>query len=64
MEHGMNIMERIADQRLRDIVVIDEKFMKGKGSMDTMFATRQIQEKKIRGNQALYCTFVDLGEGL
>ena len=63
MEHGLKIMERVIDERLRVEVHIDKMqfgFMKGKGTVDAMFIVRQLQEKTLEGNEELFCAFIDL----
>ena len=62
-EHGLKILERVLDERFRDIVNIGRQhygFMKGKGTVDAIFIIRQLQEKKLEGNQKLFCAFLDL----
>ena len=62
-EHGLKVLERILDERFRDIVKIGKQhygFMKGRGTVDAIFIMRQLQEKRLEGNRKLYCAFVDL----
>ena len=62
-EHGLKVLERMLDERLRDIVKIGKQqygFMSGRATMDAIFIVRQLQEKKLEGNQKLYCAFIDL----
>ena len=56
-------MERILDQRLRDIIPIDEMqfgFSPGKGTTDAVSVVKQVQEKLMEKQRNLYFTFVDL----
>ena len=62
-EHGLKVLERILDERFRDIVKIGKQqygFIRGRGTVDAIFIVRQLQEKRLEGNQKLYCAFVDL----
>ena len=62
-EHGLKVLERILDERLREIVKIGKQqygFMKGRGTLDAIFIVRQLQEKRLEGNQKLFCAFIDL----
>ena len=63
LEHVFKIMERILDQRLRDIIPIDEMqfgFSPGKGTTDAVSVVKQVQEKLMEKQRNLYFTFVDL----
>ena len=58
---GTGELERIADLRLRGIVKTVEmnyRFMQGRGTVDGIFITRQIQEKMLEGNKKLYWAFI------
>ncbi|XP_064106829.1 uncharacterized protein LOC135215808 [Macrobrachium nipponense] len=62
-EHGLKVLERILDERLRESVKIGKQqhgFMRGRGTADAIFVVRHLQEKKLEGNQKLYCAFIDL----
>ena len=62
-EHGLKVLERILDERLREIVKIGRQqygFIKGRGTVEAIFIVRQLQEKRLEGNQKLYCAFIDL----
>ncbi|XP_066959225.1 uncharacterized protein [Macrobrachium rosenbergii] len=50
--HGLKVLERILDERLREIAKI--------GKQQYGFIVRQLQEKRLEGNQELYCAFIDL----
>jgi hypothetical protein len=59
----MNILERILEKRLRQIINIDEMqcgFMPGCGTIDDIFMLRQIQEKYQHKMRSLYLCLVDL----
>jgi hypothetical protein len=63
LEHGMKILERILEKRLRQIINIDEMqcgIMPGCGTIDAIFMLRQIQEKYRHKMRNLYLCFVDL----
>ena len=63
MCHSMKLYQRILENRLRNVVNISERqfvFMKGKCTIDAIFAFRQLQEKYREGQQELYCAFVVL----
>ena len=63
LEHGMKVMERILEKRLRDKISIDEMqcgFMPGRGTVDAIFMVRQLQEKYLSRKKKLYYCFVDL----
>ena len=63
LEHGMKVLERVFERRLRAVVDIDEMqcgFMPGKGTVDALFMVRILQEKYMRKNKKLYMCFVDL----
>ena len=63
LEHGMKVVERVFERRLRNVVTINEMqcgFMPGKGTVDALFMTRMLQEKYGRKKKKLYMCFVDL----
>ncbi|KAA3670323.1 uncharacterized protein DEA37_0010186 [Paragonimus westermani] len=63
LEHGMKVVERVFERRLRKMVNIDEMqfgFMPGKGTVDALFIARMLQEKYRRKKKKLYMCFVDL----
>ncbi|XP_066947156.1 uncharacterized protein [Macrobrachium rosenbergii] len=62
-EHELKVLGRILDERLREIVKIGKQqygIMKGRETVDAIFIARQLQEKRLEGNQELYCAFIDL----
>ena len=63
LEHGMKVLERVLEKRVRAQVEVDEMqfgFMPGKGTTDAIFITRQMQEKHQEKRRKLYFAFVDL----
>ncbi|XP_064099437.1 uncharacterized protein LOC135210475 [Macrobrachium nipponense] len=66
IEYGLKVLERIMDEGLREKVRIKKQqygFMRGRGAVDAIFIIRQLQEKRLDGNQELYCAFIDLEKG-
>ena len=62
-EQAMNILERIVDGLIRQVVSIDDSqfgFVPGRGTTDAIFVVRQLQEKYLAVNKRLYMAFVDL----
>ena len=63
LEHGMKIMERVFEKRIRSCVEIDAMqcgFMPGKGTIDAIFMVRMLQEKFREKKKKLFMCFVDL----
>ena len=63
LEHGMKVVERVFEKRLRKMVEIREDqygFVAGKVSIDAIFVLRQLQEKYLEHDKELYLVFVDL----
>ena len=63
LEHGMKIVERVLERRIREVVDVNEMqcgFMPGKGTVDALFMVRMLQEKYDRKQKKLYMCFVDL----
>ena len=63
LEHAMKLFERVMETVIRDSVDIDSMqfgFMPGRGTIDAIFITRQIQEKYLAKKKDLYFAFVDL----
>ena len=63
IEQVMKILERIVDGLIRQLVSIDDSqfgFIPGRGTTDTIFVVRQLQEKYLAANKKLYMAFVDL----
>ena len=62
-EQVMKIVERIVDGLIRQLVSIGDSqfgFVPGRGTTDTIFVVRQLQEKYLAANKRLYMAFVDL----
>ena len=63
LEHGMKVLEGVLEKRLRWKVKIDDMqfgFVPGKGTVDTIFMVRQLQEKFLEKRKDLFFAFVDL----
>ena len=63
LEHGMKVLERVLEKRLRQKIDIDEMqcgFVPGRGTVDAIFIVRQLQEKYLLKKKCLYFCFVDL----
>ena len=63
LDHGLKIVERILERRVRSIIEVDEMqcgFMPGKGTTDAIFILRRIQEEYRDKEKKLFLCFVDL----
>ena len=63
LEHGMKVVERLLERRLRNIVEIDKMqfgFMPGKGTIDAIYIVRRLQECYLGKKKKLFMCFVDL----
>ena len=63
LEHGMKVVERVFEKRLRRMVEIREEqygFVADKGTPNAIFILRQLQEKYLEKDKELYLVFVDL----
>ena len=63
LEHGMKIIERVLDRRIRALVGFDEAqfgFMPGKGTTNALFLVRTLQEEHRAKDKRMYMCFVDL----
>ena len=63
LEHGMKVLERVLERRLRMKVNIDDMqfgFMSGEGTVDAIFIVRQLQGKFMEKRRDLFYAFVDL----
>lgn len=61
--HTMKILERILNQRLREVIRLKINqcgFVKGTGTTDAIFAARQLMEKHRERKQPLHLAFLDL----
>ena len=59
----MKIVERVLENRIRELVMIDEMqfgFMPGKGTIYALFILRRMQEEFRGREKKLYMCFVDL----
>ena len=62
-EQVMKVLQRSVDSLIRQLVSIDNSqfgFIPGRGTTDTIFVVRQLQEKYLAPNKRLYMAFVDL----
>ncbi|XP_066977890.1 uncharacterized protein [Macrobrachium rosenbergii] len=62
-EESLMSTERILDERLREILKIGKQqcgFIRGRGMVDAIFIVRQLQKKRLEGNQELYCAFIGM----
>ena len=63
LEHGMKVVERVLERRLRNVVTVNEMqcgFMPGRGTVDALFMAKMLQEKYGKKKRKLYMCFVDL----
>ena len=63
LEHAMNVVEKVLENRLRKIVTIDDMqfgFMSAIGTIDAVFVLRRIKEEYFANEKKLYMCFVDL----
>ena len=63
LEHGLKLLEKIIDRRLRELVSINRMqfgFSKGRGTTDAIFTLRQVQEKMLEKKKKVYMAFLDL----
>ena len=63
LEHGMKVVERLLEKRLRRLVKVDQIqfcFMPGKSTVDAIFILRRMQESYLEKNRKLFICFVDL----
>ena len=66
-EQVMEVLERIVDGLIRQLVSIDDSqfgFIPGRGTTDAIFVVRQLQEKYLAASKRLYMAFVDLVKAL
>ena len=67
LEHAMKIVERVLENRIRELVMIDQMqfgFMPGRGTTPALFIRRRMQEE-FRGREEKLCMcFVDLEKAL
>ncbi|XP_046963282.1 uncharacterized protein LOC124532423 [Vanessa cardui] len=63
ISHTMKVWEKVIERRLREESEITENlfgFMPGRGTMDAIFALRQLCEKYRRAHKNLHMVFIDL----
>ena len=63
LEHGMKVMEKLLEKRLRRLVKVDQMqfgFMPGRSTVDAIFILRRMQESYLERNRKLFIFFVDL----
>ena len=64
LKHAMKIVERVLENRLRELVRVDDMqfgfFLPGKGTTDALFILRRMQEEFLGREKKLYMFFVDL----
>ena len=63
LEHGMKVVERLLEKRLRRLVKVDQMqfdFMSSRSTVDAIFILRRMQESYLEENRKLFICFVDL----
>ena len=63
LEHGMKVVERLLEKRLRRLVKVDQMqfgFMSGKSTVDAIFILRRMQKSYLEKKRKLFICFVDL----
>ena len=63
LEHGMEVVERLLEKRLRRLVKVDQMqfgFMPSRSTVDAIFILRRMQESNLEKNSKLFICFVDL----
>ena len=63
LEHGMKIVERVFERKLRNIATVNEMqcgFMPGNGTVEALFVARMLQDSYGKKKRGLYICFVDL----
>ena len=67
LEHGVKIVEKILEKRLRKIINIDQMqfgFSEGKGTTDAISIVRQVQKKMLEKDRKIYMAFLDQNKAL
>ena len=67
LEHGMNVVERVLEERLCRIANVDEMqfgCMLERGTIDVVFIMRRLQEEYYAKGRKLHMCFVDLEKAL
>ena len=63
LEHGIKLYKKVFDRHLSEVLDIDKMqygFMPGKGTIDTVFVLRRLNEKFRVKNKKLFFIFVEL----
>ena len=63
LEHGMKVVERMLEKRLRRLVKVDQMqfgFKPCRSTVDAIFILRRMQESYFKKNRKLFICFVDL----
>ena len=63
LEHGMKIIERVLEKRIRTMVEVDNMqfgFLPGRETIDALFMERRMEEEYTEKDKKLYICFVDL----
>ena len=63
LEHGMKVVERLLEKRLRRLVKVDQMqfgFMPSRSTVDAIFILRRMQKSYLEKNRKLFICFVDL----
>ena len=63
LQHGMKVVERLLEKRLRRLVKVDQMqfgFMPSRSTVDAIFILRRMQESYLEKNKKLFICFVDL----
>ena len=63
LEHGMKVVERLLEKRLRRLVKVDQMqfgFMPSRSTVDAIFILRRMQKSYLEKNRKLFICFVNL----
>ena len=63
LEHGMKVVERLLEKRLRRLVKVDQMqlcFIPGRSTVNAIFILKRMQESYLEKNRKLFICFVDL----
>ena len=63
LEHGLKVIERVLERRIRALVDFDETqfgFLPEKGTIDALFLVQKLQEQHRAKDKRMYMCFVDL----
>ena len=62
-DQGLKVVERVIEKIIRECIVIDDMqfgFIHGRGTSDTIFIVRQLEENFLDKYKNLYFAFIDL----